>query len=163
MIFTVGYQRLSPDALAELARQLDATVVDVRSVPTSRKRGFGRHQLASLLGARYVWRGDMLGGRAPERPRWAEGLEWLRAQPGNLLLLCLEEAPADCHRHEIALALGAPVAHVYQVEVIEAAELERSCREGTDYECELLDDIVPHLVPLDGELSLDECERRYNG
>ena len=63
LIWTIGYQRLAPQRLRCLAEDLDAWVVDTRHVPVTRIRGYGKNQLRDLLGDRYEWRGDELGGR----------------------------------------------------------------------------------------------------
>ena len=58
----------------------------------------------------------------------------------------MEHAPGDCHRHmTIALPLaemGVTVRHVFDDEVVEAAELQRSIDAGDDgeYECTSLED-----------------------
>lgn len=98
-LYTIGYQRLMPQDLLAIASRLDALVVDCRVMPWSRKPGFSRAQLQRDLGRRYVWRGDHLGGRGFTD---AAGLDSVRTdlQRGRtLLLLCMEAAPQDCHRH----------------------------------------------------------------
>ena len=98
-IYSWGYDNSTPDRLEELAETLAARVIDVRSVPNSRRPGFGRRQLEALLGVRYVWKGETLGGRAPGVT--PQGLAYLRSLPPeeNVILLCKEAAPGDCHRH----------------------------------------------------------------
>lgn len=148
-IFSIGYQGdMSPSRLAGILEQLEADLVDVRSRPSGRvKRGFARRDLEALLGGRYTWRGDTLGGMgAGVRP---EGLDWLversaaAALAGRAVaIMCAEEAPGECHRHhQIALPLlerGVVVRHVYRGEVIDADELQRAIDEGDDYVCEEL-------------------------
>lgn len=126
-LFSVGYERLTPAELAGLAERLDTVVIDCRSNPTGRvKRGFARGGLAALLGERYEWRGDGLGGRG--NGPTAAGLAALAADPRRLLLLCQEEAPGDCHRHHrIAVHLAASdlmVWHIWREEAIPAAGLQ---------------------------------------
>jgi uncharacterized protein (DUF488 family) len=124
MIYTIGYQRITQGQLLHAAQTFGATVVDVRSVPSSRKPGFSRRALEAALGPRYEWHGDKLGGRPGPT---ADGLAWLARQTRSVLLLCLEEAPGDCHRHH---AIGAPLAqrgvevrHICKDQVFTAAEL----------------------------------------
>ena len=58
MIYTIGYQFLSPERLQEIASSLNAIVIDVRSSPSGRvKRGFSRSDLQYLLGSQYKWWG----------------------------------------------------------------------------------------------------------
>jgi hypothetical protein len=63
MIYTIGYQRLPLERLREIAEKLDAILIYCRFKPVSRKPGFGRRQLETLLGTKYEWRGNELGGR----------------------------------------------------------------------------------------------------
>jgi hypothetical protein len=157
MIFSIGYQGLvGPEVLLRLATRLDATVVDVRSVPTSRKRGFGRRQLDGLLGGRYQWRGDVLGGRG-DGPT-AEGLNALTTPPEalfghpNLVLMCMEEAPGECHRHHAIavplLDLGIDVQHIYRDEIVLASALQEALDDpdpNAEYDCEAfnIEDSLP--------------------
>lgn len=139
-IYTIGYQRLTPRALERIADALGIElVIDVRSVPSSRKPGFSRGALSALLGDRYEWRGDTLGGRPGPT---AAGLTALAREPRRVLLLCLEEAPGDCHRHRtIAVPLAKrriAVTHIFRDELIAASELQRAIDDGDEYGCELL-------------------------
>ena len=134
VIYTIGYEYLSPADLAAIAAKLDAVVIDVRSRPSGRvKRGFSRADLTALLTTRYAWWGDDLGGQGVT----AKGLDALElaesrhASTGvNLLLLCQESAPGDCHRHHaIAMPLaarGVTVVHIYEDEAFTATALQRA-------------------------------------
>jgi hypothetical protein len=140
MIFTIGYESITPTTLRERAEALRAVVVDCRSSVARTKAGFGRVQLQTLLGPEwYVWRGDVLGGRGAGVT--SEGVTWLRdaeavaEQEGrNILLMCKEGAPGECHRHHMIAGPHAPDAlHVYDpgegddaVEVVTARELTRA-------------------------------------
>lgn len=95
MIYTIGYQRLSPPRLAAIVAGLGAVLIDVRYKPVSRKPGFGGNQLAALLGDRYQQRGDRLGGFGRTS---SAGIEELRRDQADktLLLMCQEHAPGDC-------------------------------------------------------------------
>jgi len=130
MIYTVGYQKLSPADLLTLATGLQAVVVDCRTNATGRvKRGFSRGDLQALLGDRYEFRGADLGGRgAGPTEAGLRRLEKEDRAGRRLLLLCQEEAPGDCHRHRrIAVPLaerGTFALHIYQGETIRALDLE---------------------------------------
>jgi len=145
-LWSIGYADLTPGALDTIARALGALIVDCRSVPWSRQPGFRRAALAQRFGDRYCWRGLDLGGRPPG-PKPA-GLHWLleKAEAGRrLVLLCLEAAPGDCHRHRaIALRLlpAVDVAHIFGDEVILASELERAILAHDDYRFTPLDDAI---------------------
>jgi hypothetical protein len=133
LIWTIGYQRLAPGRLLELTQDLDALVVDTRAVPKTRVRGYGPVQLRDLLGDRYTWAGDMLGGRGHVTEA---GITWLKRQRGNLLLMCVCHEPGVCHRHNDICAQHFPEAlHIYENEVIEAGELSRAIRLNDDYAC----------------------------
>lgn len=137
-IYSIGYQKLELDDLKDIAEHFDAIVVDVRSVPSSRKKGFSRKALDDALGPFYVFKGDQLGGRAPGVT--PAGIEWLKKFDQNIMLLCMEEAPGDCHRHhDIATRLlpSIDVTHIYQNELIQASALQRAIDNDTDYSCRL--------------------------
>jgi uncharacterized protein (DUF488 family) len=142
MIYTLGYAKLTPRTLVELLdRFAIASLVDVRSSPRTRVAGFGNRQLESLLGYRYVYRGDELGGRPPGVSE--RGLDRLSTHQ-NVAIMCMEEAPGDCHRHHaIALPLARRTSveclHIYRNELIEPTELQRAIDTDTDYDCELFD------------------------
>lgn len=154
--WTAGYGRMTPDQLRALAEGLDVTVVDVRGRPVSRRSGFGRRQLEKLLGERYQWRGNQLGGLhhlANARDHWPAGLRALVAEVSRPLLLCACDAPVHCHRHMLALELArqAPAVttiHLYHDletnswEAIRADEFQRSIVDGDTYECVIWDDLA---------------------
>jgi hypothetical protein len=135
LIWTIGYQRLAPSRLLELAIKLDAVVVDTRHVPKTRIKGYGPRQLQELLGGQYVLAGSDLGGRGHVT---ANGLEWLRGLSAerNVILMCVCHEPGVCHRHQDICAPHFPEAlHIYEDEVIEAGELARAIRLNDDYAC----------------------------
>jgi hypothetical protein len=143
-LFSIGYAEHQPADLRRLALGLNVTVLDVRSRPSGRvKRGFSRRDLEALLGERYEWWGDVLGGKGAGVT--TAGLDRLAADRRRLLLLCLEACPGDCHRHRIALDLarrGIPVFHVFENELIEATELQRAIDADDEYEYEELADVI---------------------
>ena len=150
MIFTIGYQRLAPAQLTRVVAQISAALIDVRSKPVSRKPGFSRGALEKAFGARYTVRGDVFGGvsasgqgepKAPDAAALAALAKQYGATQGpNALLLCMEEAPGDCHRHRLLagplMKLGARIVHLYRDEAIEAGELARAIADEDDYACE---------------------------
>ncbi|MGD0155088.1 MAG: hypothetical protein ABSB50_03255 [Terracidiphilus sp.] len=131
MIYSVGYARLTPVRLFEIAQQLKAVIIDCRYKPYSSIPGFDRPMLADLFGARYEWRGDHLGGFGHTT---SEGIALIRNTQHNLLLMCAEEAPGECHRHSDICAPYFPSAlHIYRNEMIAAVELERALRSNSPY------------------------------
>lgn len=118
MILTIGYAKLTPDELDGIARDLRATVLDVRSRPEGPrvKRGFRRSELAARLGSAYEHRPE-LGGKAREYESADLGPLVERGARENLLLLCMEDDPCTCHRHAIAgriyMEHEVAVGHIY--------------------------------------------------
>lgn len=147
-IYTAGYTGSTPEKLAELAKIFDAIVCDVRFSRASRVPRWRDNALASFLGDRYEWRKD-LGGVRYQRGggAWGEPSSdavdaLVRASAErSRILLCACKCPGDCHRHhELVPPLrrrGIAVTHIWQPtrDLIDADELARSMREGTDYAC----------------------------
>jgi len=128
-IYTIGYQALPPARLLQIATALDATVIDVRKVPVSRIKGYHKCHLQALLGPRYEARGHELGGIrngvSNTTPAGIARLQTDLAAGRNLLLMCMEHAPADCHRHQLIAAPHFPGAlHIFESELIRADSLQ---------------------------------------
>jgi uncharacterized protein (DUF488 family) len=102
MIYSIGYQRLTPEILKETLRSHNITLlIDVRSTPYSRKPQFNRKKLEQRFGLNaYVWKGDILGGKFG--PALETGIDFLCQldRVGNQALMCLENDPRDCHRYQ---------------------------------------------------------------
>src|SRR4051812_40806052 len=119
MIYTIGYAGMNVERLAEILTTLKVTrLYDCRSIANSRHRGFGGRQLAARFPGLYVWMGVHLGGRGSGPTQ--EGIELLAHPHGRTqitMLMCMEEAPGDCHRHRtVAVPLlqhGIDCTHVY--------------------------------------------------
>lgn len=130
-LYTIGYQALAPERLRAIAHGLDAIVIDCRLYPVSRINGYHKSHLQALLGARYEARGQQLGGiRHGTSHTSAAGIAGIRADLAagrNLILMCMEHAPGDCHRHQLIAAPHFPDAlHIYEDELIRADELQRA-------------------------------------
>ena len=140
-IYTVGYEGLDIDSFLSLLADNDIeTVVDVREMPLSRKPGFSKKSLASVLnlsGREYVHMVD-LGCPKLVRDRYREDGNWKRYTEGfmkhlktqddaiaelsalaatsNCALLCYEADSNFCHRSMVASAVkdycGARVTHI---------------------------------------------------
>lgn len=125
-IYTIGYgNRRISEFLSLLREHSISYLIDVRSSPYSRmKPEFSREALTERLageGVRYVFMGDVLGGRPDdpgcydaegrvdyarcrERPWFIEGIERLRTawEKGlRVALMCSEARPEDCHRTKL--------------------------------------------------------------
>jgi hypothetical protein len=130
-IFTIGYSALRPVRLFEIATQLRATVIDCRYKPYSRIPGFDMPMLKVLFNGQYEWHGYQLGGFGHTT---SEGIAFLRKQRRNVLLMCMEEAPGECHRHRDICAPYFPAAlHIFKDEMIKCVELERALTLDEDY------------------------------
>ena len=133
VIFSIGQGARSVGELGQALREHDiAFLIDVRSWPQSRHRPeFSRAPLQIALqraDIRYVFMGDVLGGRPPDpacytdgavdydkcraQPTFHQGLSRLRvarAKGIRICLMCSEGHPAACHRTRLigaALAQG---------------------------------------------------------
>uniref|UniRef100_E6QB94 Protein containing DUF488 n=1 Tax=mine drainage metagenome TaxID=410659 RepID=E6QB94_9ZZZZ len=140
-VFTIGYEGLDIDVFMSLLAEHDIeTVVDIRELPLSRKPGFSKKPLASVLnlsGLEYVHMAE-LGCPRPVRDRYREDGNWRRYTEGfmkylkmqeaaiatlsdlvvisNCALLCFEADYNFCHRSMVANAVhdhcGARVRHI---------------------------------------------------
>ncbi|HZL26345.1 MAG TPA: DUF488 family protein [Acidobacteriaceae bacterium] len=138
--FTIGHSSHQTEHFVALLRQHSIdVVVDTRSAPYSRfTPQFDREGLKETLttaGLRYLWMGDVVGGRPREEScydgegrvlysRVAELAEFkeavARLERGagefRVALLCSEEDPAHCHRRllisRVLMERGAAIAHI---------------------------------------------------
>ncbi len=132
-VYTLGHSNVSAERIVELLRTHAIDVlVDVRRTPYSRHNPqFNREPFAAHLrrcGIAYRFAGDALGGlRRGEETSFAEirrrgdyesGLTRLvrEAASCRTAILCSEEDPARCHRHQLIaqdlLRRGAEVRHI---------------------------------------------------
>lgn len=141
IVYTIGYEGLDIEAfMTLLAVHSIETVVDIRELPLSRKPGFSKKALASVLnlsGLEYVHMVD-LGCPKSVRDRYREDGNWTRytedflkhlktqgaaiAELSDLVnssscaLLCYEADFNFCHRSMVANAVhdycGAGVRHI---------------------------------------------------
>jgi len=138
MIYTIGYQKRT---ITEIVNIMDAKdiglLVDVRSVPYSRhpsKHEFNRNRLLPLLSSRYLWLGDICGGKqGPVTDNCIDRLEKYVGQT-TIMLMCMENHPCDCHRLcDIARRLrtrGHEAVHLFDGHEATTDELtEEACNE----------------------------------
>lgn len=140
-VFTIGYEGLDAASFLSLLSKHDVqTIVDIRELPLSRKRGFSKRSLAELLraeGIGYLHMAD-LGCPRPVRNQYKSDGSWPRYTKGYLLhlssqakaiddlaelaaerncaLLCFEADYRFCHRSFVADAVarhsGANIEHI---------------------------------------------------
>lgn len=108
-VYTIGYSGRKPAEILEIARDLDATVFDVRFSPRSRVPHWTRGRLEALLGDRYV-HVRALGNRnyrsGPiDLVDFPAGLQLIREADRPVILMCACQDPALCHRSTIAETL----------------------------------------------------------
>jgi hypothetical protein len=131
VICTIGYSGLAPFLLRRIAKTIDADVIDCRQKPTSRNASYRQGPLKKLLGERYIWAGDVLGGYGHTS---AKGINFLKKRKRNSLLLCMCHAPGDCHRHVAICRKSFPNAvHIFDDELILSSELTKAIRDDTNY------------------------------
>ena len=128
MIFTIGYQRLDNNRLMQVVGALNALLIDVRSNPQSRKPGFSQKALRETFGAAYLWLGDCLGGKTPVTEHGLSQLDVYENHPTHhCLLLCMEEAPGECHPHHAICGPHFPDAiHLFRDHGMTARELSQA-------------------------------------
>jgi uncharacterized protein (DUF488 family) len=140
-VFTIGYEGLDIDTFLSLLDQHGIeTIVDIRELPLSRKRGFSKNALAIALesaGFGYI-HVHALGCPKPVRDRYRVDADWKRytrgfqkhlrgqqdaleqlstlATDAHCALLCYEADFNLCHRSLVADALheqyGSEVLHI---------------------------------------------------
>ncbi len=129
-LYTFGYEGRSTEKLTKLAKEFEIkTIVDVRFLARSRKKGFSggellrslasfgidylhipqlgvpreyRERLLGLSGSEGFYEAylEILGDKSPAILDIAQA-----AQKGNVLLLCYEREPSRCHRSAVARLL----------------------------------------------------------
>jgi uncharacterized protein (DUF488 family) len=102
MIYSIGYQGIeSPHALIQILKAHGiTTLVDVRSKPSSRIKGFSKKQLDAIALENdiiYWWAGKSLGGFSEISEAAIRSLaEWQKDKA--VCLMCMEADPERCHR-----------------------------------------------------------------
>ena len=119
-IYTIGYHGFT---LNGLIRKLDSNdiklLVDIRTKPYSHYSAhFNRENLQRVLGSRYVWKGNCLGGMTGKRqPGYDACLNWIvrvsRVQ--NVCVMCMEADPHKCHR---SIWIGNDLYDRFKIDVI---------------------------------------------
>jgi len=126
MIYTIGYQFLTPEKLFAIAEKLDAVVIDVRSQPSGRvKKGFSKHDLEFNYGAYYKWWGNYLGGRMNITKEGLSKLDQFDNVENHCILMCQEHDPSDCHRHhDICAPYFRKALHIFEDDLYSVISLE---------------------------------------
>jgi hypothetical protein len=104
-----------PESLLAADALVSITVRNENASPITRRVNAVARPQNEARTSRYQRRGHELGGRGHTT---ADGIDRLRldAERATLILLCMEEAPGDCHAYRLILACGkGPVAIRWQV------------------------------------------------
>lgn len=140
MIYTLGYEALTPRRVGSICTALDAVLLDCRFKPVSRIPGFGARQLEALMTLapgeagkldnpdqpRYLRMGHLLGGRGHVTPAGIKALKRFAQDEANCVLLCKEEHPIDCHRHRDITGPHYPGAlHIWRDRLFFSSDLSR--------------------------------------
>ena len=129
MIYTIGYQALTPEQLLATVQLLGAKLIDCRENPRSRKKGFGSLQLGRLLAdVDFVWGGNVLGGRGNVTPAGIKGLrKYYQDEGPHCILMCMEDHPEDCHRHIDITGPHFPLAlHIMNGYIFRSGDLQQA-------------------------------------
>lgn len=131
-VFAIGYSKIKTSDIRDIVVYTDSILVDVRSNPFSRWRPeLNRKAISEYLGKRYMFAGDTLGGRG--KKDFVAGFNAL-PKKSNLILMCSEYFPTECHRHRILLEAFPDGIHIIEDELVTATELQRSHDDDDDYE-----------------------------
>jgi uncharacterized protein (DUF488 family) len=105
LIYTIGTSnRTEAEFFEPLIARGVRCIVEVRSTPWSRFAQFQKarlEQTAARYGMRYVWMGEVLGGKNDIRtddPAFLAALDQLLEFDGPIALMCAEGSPTECHR-----------------------------------------------------------------
>ncbi|MGB9980102.1 DUF488 family protein [Methanobacterium sp.] len=124
MIYTIGHSNMTQESFVEIMKSFKINiVVDVRSSPYSKfVPHFNRENIKKSLienGTRYIFLGDYIGGkprdkkyyengkvnymRVAQSDRYSEGINRIIElnNENNIVLMCSEEDPYNCHRHNL--------------------------------------------------------------
>ncbi len=109
VIYTIGYQGLVPEQFIGMLHAYGVDLlIDVRSRPFSRMKGFTKKAVSTTLeeaGIGYRWAGQRLGGFSSISEDAIAGLAET-ARKHSVCLMCMEADPDKCHRKtEIARRL----------------------------------------------------------
>lgn len=139
MIYTIGHSNMTQESFALILKSFKIEiVVDVRSSPYSKfVSHFNRENIKKKLienGMRYIFLGDYIGGKPRNKKyyengkvnyrliaqsdRYSEGINRILElnNGNNIVLMCSEEDPYNCHRHNLItqtlVKMGLEVIHI---------------------------------------------------
>jgi uncharacterized protein (DUF488 family) len=124
MIYTIGHSNMTQKSFVDILKSFKIDiVVDVRSSPYSKfVSHFNREDIKRSLienGMRYIFLGEYIGGKPRDKKYYENGkVNYMRVAQGdryseginriielnnenNIVLMCSEEDPYNCHRHNL--------------------------------------------------------------
>ena len=124
MIYTIGHSNMTQESFIEILKSFKIEIlVDVRSSPYSKfVSHFNREDIKRILikkDIRYIFLGDYIGGKPRDKKyyqngnvnyrlismsdRYSEGINKIIELNNkcNIVLMCSEEDPYNCHRHNL--------------------------------------------------------------
>ncbi len=126
-IFTIGYGNKDLNKFLEILKANGISrLLDIRALPTSKRREFAKENLAFKLveaSIKYVHFEDLGGFRSSSFEEYSKTKKFENAirrtmqlsKSETTVLMCLEPNPRGCHRRYVAKALksrGAEVVHL---------------------------------------------------
>lgn len=139
MIYTIGHSNINSESFISILKQFKIkSVIDIRSSPYSKfVPHFNRENIKKTFkenNIRYIFLGDYIGGKPKSKEYYKEGkvdydliVKSKRYKKGidkiielnknsDLVLMCREENPYNCHRHHLItqtlLKYGLEVTHI---------------------------------------------------
>ena len=124
MLYTIGHSNMTQESFIEILKSFKIEIlVDVRSSPYSKfVSHFNREDIKRILikkDIRYIFLGDYIGGKPRDKKyyqngnvnyrlisrsdRYSEGINKIIElnNKHNIVLMCSEEDPYNCHRHNL--------------------------------------------------------------
>ena len=124
MLYTIGHSNMTQESFIEILKSFKIEIlVDVRSSPYSKfVSHFNREDIKRILikkDIRYIFLGDYIGGKPRDKKyyqngnvnyrlismsdRYSEGINKIIELNNkcNIVLMCSEEDPYNCHRHNL--------------------------------------------------------------
>ncbi|MCD4653681.1 DUF488 domain-containing protein [bacterium] len=96
MLYTIGHGSHSKSEIIDVAKELDASIYDIRSIPYSKHNP--ELNKANWSEPFYFWCGNELGGFGVIKD---EAIRRLNSLKENIILMCSELDPDKCHRKTV--------------------------------------------------------------
>lgn len=106
-VYTIGYSGRKPEELKQIAKDLNATLLDIRFSPRSRLPQWAGSNVKSLVDGDYqhikaLGNANYKGDGPVEIVDYAAGRAAIRANQRPVILMCACGDPTHCHRTVVA-------------------------------------------------------------